>query len=829
MINHEKLKKIEDAYLKYLPQYWSGECFKWRAIKHFQDHWDIDADNFPSMLDFALAKANNLLSSGYYYAKSMIVEFANDDPEGVRELFRMLYDETRDLTERVERFVSYAEDRKQNHNERGWKNHFQDTKSISIYLWLRYPDKYYIYKYGEIRPAAEMLESSFIPKRNSSVSNMIGGFHLCDEICEQISGNQAIIETFQGLLTDDCYPDPQHRTLAFDVVFYISRYYQWEDWDATDYDPGITVEQWIELLNNRKLMREQGLAILKRMKDYGGKASCVELAEKYGGTYASYNMGSWQLAKRIGEYTNCSVSFRDNDSSRYWPILYVGRAAKKGERGKCIWKLRAELSEALEHVDLSDIPLYAKKSITELRIWKISEGSESTGITESVKLQLEARSDVAVHKDTKTLANSTEAQGDQFMARIHSGDFFYLCYANSIRLLGRFTGEEAKPCQEMQNIGKEDWYERSYRIIARSKDMAPYTNQTKWWTPNHNSTCVMVPGNELELFEELILMPYFEDALTDLADMKDNERAKTAQEEPVIEQRSADVYEKYTKEDFLSQVFMPMELLDQLLGLLKRKKNVILKGPPGVGKTFTSKRLSYVMMGEKDTSRITSVQFHQNYSYEDFIMGYKPEGNEFKLQTGIFYDFCEKARKDPDRSYFFIIDEINRGNLSKIFGELLQLIEADYRNEEVMLAYNHEPFSVPENLYVIGMMNTADRSLALIDYALRRRFSHFDMEPGFASKGFKEYMEARIHDETFNALVGQLSALNKVIVEDPALGPGFQIGHSYLCLGKDEEYSEEWLQSIVIYDIIPTLHEYWFDDREKAEFWENNLRGVFNE
>ena len=272
---------------------------------------------------------------------------------------------------------------------------------------------------------------------------------------------------------------------------------------------------------------------------------------------------------------------------------------------------------------------------------------------------------------------------------------------------------------------------------------------------------------------------------------------------------------------------MSGETLDRLTGLLQRKKNVILQGAPGVGKTFTAKRLAWLMMGVKDNRRIASVQFHQSYSYEDFIMGYKPDGADFTLQTGIFFDFCEQARQNPAQDYFFIIDEINRGNLSKIFGELLQLIEADYRGEETLLAYSRKPFSVPANLYLIGMMNTADRSLALIDYALRRRFSFFEMVPGFASEGFKTYA-ATIQDEAFSALVAQLVSLNKIIADDPALGKGFRIGHSYLCLCDDQPYTEEWLQSVVEYDILPTLQEYWFDDNEKLEQWENNLRSVFN-
>jgi 5-methylcytosine-specific restriction protein B len=282
----------------------------------------------------------------------------------------------------------------------------------------------------------------------------------------------------------------------------------------------------------------------------------------------------------------------------------------------------------------------------------------------------------------------------------------------------------------------------------------------------------------------------------------------------------------YTKEDFLSQVYMTEERYDTLVALLQNKKNLILQGAPGVGKTFAAKRLAYSMMGEKDDSRIEFIQFHQNYSYEDFIMGYKPKDEGFKLTNGIFYQFCMNAANHPDKDYFFIIDEINRGNMSKIFGELLMLIEKDYRGTKATLAYSGTAFSVPKNLYIIGMMNTADRSLAMIDYALRRRFSFYEMEPGFNSEGFKAY-QSSLQNETFNALIEQIIDLNREINADDSLGAGFRIGHSYFC--GQEECTEEWMKSVVYYDIIPMLQEYWFDDRQKVQRWENLLIGVFND
>lgn len=288
----------------------------------------------------------------------------------------------------------------------------------------------------------------------------------------------------------------------------------------------------------------------------------------------------------------------------------------------------------------------------------------------------------------------------------------------------------------------------------------------------------------------------------------------------------------YSKDDFFSEVFMSEQDFTRLTRLLRRKKNIILQGAPGVGKTFTAKRLAFAMMGEKDESRIESVQFHQNYSYEDFIMGYKPSEDSFSLQHGIFYEFCRRAANDPSRDYFFIIDEINRGNLSKIFGELLQLIEADYREKAIRLANSKdELFAVPSNLYIIGMMNTADRSLAMIDYALRRRFSFFDMAPGFDSDGFAKYGE-KISSPLFGRLVEAVKAVNDDILKDDSLGKGFLIGHSYLVqptYGDDRDenlFDYDMTESIIEFDLVPLVSEYWFDNETRLNAAIDKLRNV---
>ncbi|MCL1826684.1 MAG: AAA family ATPase, partial [Candidatus Cloacimonetes bacterium] len=288
--------------------------------------------------------------------------------------------------------------------------------------------------------------------------------------------------------------------------------------------------------------------------------------------------------------------------------------------------------------------------------------------------------------------------------------------------------------------------------------------------------------------------------------------------EPIIK------YLKYTKTDLLSEVYMDEARYNTITGLIMRKKNVILQGAPGVGKTFVAQRLAFSIMGEKNTSRIKVVQFHQSYSYEDFIMGYRPDGTGFRLVEGPFYQFCKLAAEEDEVPYFFIIDEVNRGNLSKIFGELLMLIEYDKRGEKnaITLLYKDELFYVPANVFIIGMMNTADRSIAMIDYALRRRFAFFDIEPAFSSEGFKMQQKV-INNEKFDRLIAVIQELNTAIALDPSLGEGFRIGHSYFCPDNIEKIDDLWLSGVVQYEMMPMIKEYWFDNQPEQKKWETKL------
>lgn len=283
--------------------------------------------------------------------------------------------------------------------------------------------------------------------------------------------------------------------------------------------------------------------------------------------------------------------------------------------------------------------------------------------------------------------------------------------------------------------------------------------------------------------------------------------------------------ERYTSEDALEDLFMDPQQFHDIVDTLARKKNIVLEGPPGVGKTFIAKRLAYCLIGYRVAARVRMIQFHQSYAYEDFIQGYRPkEEGGFELRNGVFYSFCREAAANPDARYVFIIDEVNRGNLSKIFGELMMLIEADKRGSDypVPLTYSpdDEPFHVPPNLSLIGMMNTADRSLAMVDYALRRRFAFIGLKPAFGTDQFSDFLlAAEVEEDLVNRIVDRLKRLNRKIREDRKnLGPGFEIGHSFFCPQEEDELRDEsWYRSVILREIEPLLREYWFDRPDQVD------------
>lgn len=798
MFDQFRLKNVLAQYKQsFVSTRWGNEKYKWEAVKWFQDNWDVNASDFPEMLSRSLDKTFNLLASNNNFPKGMIVGFAKAAPEEVRAMFIALFDESQDVFERMNAFKMQSSILLEKYGN-GAAQHYQYENAISTYLWLRYPDKYYIYKFGEVKTVSSELESDYRFKKGAYADNIRNFLRLYDEISAALKEDTELVNLFQSQLTDTCYPDPELKTLTIDVGFYISRLYSQENaekaeaaaWFPSDYTPGLTEEDWLALLGDDKVFTTGSLEIMKRMKDYGGQATCTQLAVKYGETKNFYLTGSTALAKRVVEKTGCPVLTDDkNENSKWWPVLYIGRYATKDEQGSYIWKLRDELSAALDKTDLSGIELYVAAA----------PGEEDRGYWWlNANPKIWSYSDIAVGEvQSYTLYNENGNKRRIFQNFLDAkaGDMI--------------IGYESNPVKQIVAIG---------RVSAEQDGEKLFFEKVEGLTsPIDYATLKECP--------ELERMEYFQNPQGSLFKLTRGEYDfildMIREENPVSTDAAIDAY---TKSDFLDEVYMTEKRYENLVAVLRNKKNIILQGAPGVGKTFAARRLAWSMMGEKDDNRIEFVQFHQNYSYEDFMMGYKPVEDGFELKYGIFYRFCQKAANQPDKEFFFIIDEINRGNMSKIFGELLMLIEKDYRGTKATLAYNGLSFSVPRNLYIIGMMNTADRSLAMIDYALRRRFSFFEVEPGFDSEGFIHYQNG-LNNETLNELISKVKDLNHEIALDKSLGKGFCIGHSYFC-GRDI-CTDEWMHSIVDYDILPMLSEYWFDDPNKLQRWENILQGVF--
>ncbi len=285
----------------------------------------------------------------------------------------------------------------------------------------------------------------------------------------------------------------------------------------------------------------------------------------------------------------------------------------------------------------------------------------------------------------------------------------------------------------------------------------------------------------------------------------------------------------YSADDILKDgCFLERAEIDRLLDRLRVKKNVILQGPPGTGKTWLAKRLAFALMGQKDESKVRAVQFHPNLSYEDFVRGWRPTGEgKLSLVDGVFMEAIKAASKDPSSRFVVVIEEINRGNPAQIFGELLTLLEAGKRtpNEALELCYpdadgKRRPVHIPENLYVIGTMNIADRSLALVDLALRRRFAFVDLEPRLGATWRDWVAKECAVDATLVAdIERRIGALNDQIAADARLGKQFRIGHSYVTPAYPLEAGEtrKWFQQVVETEIGPLLEEYWFDAPGEAE------------
>ena len=808
MINKEKLRRAIEDYKKDFGERFKDEKYKWKAVKYFQDNWDIDAENFSAMLKNALSKTENLLVASRWFPEGMIEQFATEEPETVREMFIELFDEEQDIYVRIDAFKNKSNGLLLKYGN-GASNHYQDEHAISVYLRHYYPDRYYIYKFGEMKKVASVIDADYTFKKGDYENNFKNGQKMYEEIRLELLNDSELADMLFAELSDDCYQDRELNILAGDVGFYIDKFYS---------------EKPIapEAVDNKS----DAQILLK--KKYQWVNFYSELADALL-PYKNDRQALMSILKKIYSEVGMNYPFKERGETDYDDIcpFTTFSAFNKGIKDK---NRIALLKQFATHFSLKeDVPVeFDGIPVTMNLSSSFFAYKENRGEHDIDNLWNLFEKALSYSKDSSETnraefinAYDTVIKQKQVKWNITMG--LYWIRPNT------FINLDSTNRAFVQNSANlsDDFAE-----IFKNLDNGVPSGE-EYISMCEQANAELSSGNyDYNNFPELSYA-----AWTSFKNDSDDDSAET--DEDTTENEN----EAYTKDDFLNDVFMESKEYDRLVGLLEMKYNIILQGAPGVGKTYAAKRLAYSIMGEKDENRIKFVQFHQSYSYEDFIQGYRPRDNGFVLKNGVFYDFCHKAENDIDRPYFFIIDEINRGNLSKILGELMMLIEKDHRGERLNLLYLNEDFCVPKNIRIIGMMNTADRSLAMMDYALRRRFAFYSFKPAFenndnnennenngnndknGNKKFEAYINSK-HNYKFKALINAVKELNKEIADDDNLGEGFKIGHSYFCT--DEDITDEWLNNVIEYEIKPLISEYWFDEPEKARNQIDDLKKKIN-
>ena len=782
------LSQLIDFYKESFPKHWKDEKYKWVAVKCFQDNWDIEATDFRSMLDKAMKKTGNLLASRSNFQLAMLKQFSAVAPEETRQLFVELFDETKDLESRVKDFKDKSDKLLKKYESIGEK-HFQDENAISTYLWLKYPDKYYIYKYTEIKPLEKLLCSEFEIKKGAGVSNLKRAYELLDCVSNELQKDDSIREMLEEKLTDYCYHDYFLRTLAIDFEFHVSRYYGGYRKEQPIkkywlYAPGENAKYWDDFYD--KGIMAIGWEELGDLSDYSERAELANaLNQEYGEKNRpndvscnsdfvnKMNIGDVVFVKKgrrkILGYGIVSSNYYYDENREFFNSLRDVDWKTKGEwdhPGDAVLKTLTDITQYTDYVEKlkslftmnSEIQQYTK--LLKLKQNIILQGAPGTGKTyntAALALSICGVSDVDLNDHKLVMERYEQMRYDK--DKNPDGQIGF--------------------CTFHQSMDYEDF-------VEGIKPQEPETENGQITYKVENGNFKIMCANAEK--GNAIRTDNFKESWDKLVNYLD-------------------------ENDFLSVDLLSgkgsfnVELNEYGTGLANRtyengefKKDNWIQGK---SKFFNYDQLYNIYRGLPGTP----AGGHDNYR-KAIVAKMK---KDFSL-----VEYSEIQTDKSTKNYVLIIDEINRGNVSRIFGELITLLEADKRIGgehpiKVTLPYSKESFGVPSNLYIIGTMNTTDRSVGNIDYAVRRRFAFVTL------KSDCEILIGKYGKDSQN--VKLFKAVERFI-KDKKTEMDFEdlmVGHSYF-FTKGDELALRWQ-----YEILPLLNEYIKDDILRADRLESGM------
>lgn len=807
----EKIKYIIKKYKEDFATRDKEERYKWIAVKHYKDNWDIDAEDFPKVIADSFIKADNLLRATMYWPYGTLTEYAKNNTDSIRKLFKNLYNEDLPFTERYEEFRAAFE---AYYKPQG-KKHFQDLHAVSVYLMFQFPEKHYIYKSTMFDTFAKRIEyGDGKANKGTDAEKLENYYSMCNLVLEELKQDKELINMSKARLNDMCYQDEELHMLTMDIVYFGGVAMKDKDfnkyWPTLDvYNPSISKERWLDLLADKNITNEKCLRMLNIMMTMGGEATCAKIAELYGDTYNSYNALGLAFAKKVYNATNCPL-YTEGNKTRYYTIPFVGRDVKEDGMERYSLKLRDELLQALKEMNLPE-PAPVAKVIDSKREFEkniILYGPPGTGksynsvIYAVAIVENKSLDEVKIEEYSDILARykKYKDEGKIEFTTFHQS-YGYEEFIEGIKPTTEPVEDEDEKDSAIEYIVKpgvfKKFCDQAQRIdtLEEEEDFGLNKDPKIWKVSLMNAGDNPVRTECLKEGHIRIGWDEYGKDIVDYAEVKGKKVKRV-----------------------LDYLMNTMQIGDIVLSCYSAKTIDAIGVVTGEYEWHDEyndyKRLRKVKWIVKGINEdIYSLNGNYNLTLQTI---YELKNIGIKDVYNLIAKYTSKKKpnkKDAINKYVFIIDEINRGNISKIFGELITLIEPVKRlgEEEEMkalLPYSNKPFGVPSNVYILGTMNTADRSIALMDTALRRRFKFEEMMPDnevIAGLNIDGIDIAKMLD-TMNERIAILYDREHTI------------GHAFFTpLLKPEAKNIKVLGNIFAKSIIPLLQEYFYEDYSKIQ------------